>query len=81
MRMIVRISADRAIVPNDGPLARKSALWIVCVDVGGGGGSEGSAKYQAPITLAVVIRITPRDTPQLHSHTATVPVIAQLAHP
>jgi len=39
-----------------------------------------SAKYHAAITLAVVILIIPRDTPQLHNHTTTVPAIAQFAH-
>lgn len=40
-----------------------------------------SAKYQAPITLAVVDLKIPLPTPQLHSQTATVPTIAQLAQP
>lgn len=79
--MTVRIKAANTVDPSDGPVARNRALCIVWVDEGGGGGRLGSAKYQAAMTLAVVMRITPRETPQLHSHTRTVLVIDQFAHP
>jgi hypothetical protein len=40
-RMIVRISAERDIVPSEGPVERTMAAWIVCVDIGGGGRASG----------------------------------------
>ena len=40
-RREVRRSAERQSVPSEGPEARMSAAWIVCVEVGGGGGRFG----------------------------------------
>jgi hypothetical protein len=34
---MVRIKAERQIVPSDGPVERNTAAWIVWVDIGGGG--------------------------------------------
>jgi len=68
-------------VPRDGWVARVSAACIVCVEVGGGGGRSGLAKYHAPMTPAVVALNMPLPTPQLQSQTTTVPTMAQLAHP
>lgn len=47
-RMIVRIKAERQIVPSDGPVERTTAAWIVCVDVGGGRGTSGLVKVLTP---------------------------------
>jgi len=35
------ISDARAMLPNEGPVLRTSAAWMVCVDVGGGIGAVG----------------------------------------
>jgi hypothetical protein len=39
--MSVSRRAERATVPRLGPVERVSAAWIVCVDVGEGGGAIG----------------------------------------
>jgi len=35
--MIVRIEADKQIVPRDEPVERTTAAWMVWVDIGDGG--------------------------------------------
>lgn len=39
--MAVRMRAERAIVPSEGPVDLVRAAWMVCVDVGGGIGASG----------------------------------------
>lgn len=46
MRMIVRRSAERTIVPRDGPVDRVRAAWIVCVDVGEEIGASGLIEWE-----------------------------------
>ena len=35
------MSADSAIVPKDSPVDRVRAAWMMCVDIGAGGGASG----------------------------------------
>lgn len=41
MRMMVRRSAERAMVPREEEVERVRAAWIVWVEVGGGMGASG----------------------------------------
>lgn len=40
-RREVRIREERIMEPREECVARKRAAWMVCVDVGGGGGRSG----------------------------------------
>jgi hypothetical protein len=58
MRTAVRRRAARTTVPRDGWLARVNAAWIVCVEVGGGGGRSGLQSQSTNFVRKTVINET-----------------------